>query len=540
MHTFLCRATLATTALLLLPLPAAAQEAAADSLASTVPLRIVGGVDEEWERTAHLLGHPLDPGYLLRATSGRTPQPATAYLRIVVPRLETVWNSRIPQAPHRGPLWGGKGVSASLMTGIAAGAGPVRLVVAPRVVHRQNLPFDSLTGIALRDEDRTSRILPWHTGAHSVDLPYRFGERTTTALGAGESSLTVRAGALEAGVATESQWWGPGVRNAIVLGNNAEGFPHLLLRSARPLGTPVGRLEARWIAGRLASSAYDTASVGSRRSLSAAALSLDAGGGLTVGAARAVHTVLEGGSLLGDAPGAFLRWRGAGDTLNRRPYQQITSVFGRWVAPLDGVEVYAEWARHRLPTSVRDFLEQPEHTQGYTLGAGWARPARGGVARLRVEATYLEKSATYRARDTGSWYAGRAVPQGYTHRGQMIGASIGPGASSQWAAVDFTARGFEVGAGVTRVRWATDAFYDSRAPVRYRARDVSVLGSLRSGMRVGGTWVGGEWVAGRRYNYLFQNPGSGSWQTRHLSVSPFNHSVRLGFEAAPRTLLGGR
>ena len=106
---------------------------------------------------------------------------------------------------------------------------------------------------------------------------------------------------------------------------------------------------------------------------------------------------------------------------------QILTLFGRLVIPGEGAEVYAEWCRRRLPGSLRDALERPEHTQAYTLGAGWARAAGAGRLRLQAEHTYAEKSPTYRAEPTGSWYAGRAVPQGYTHRGQVLGAALGPG-----------------------------------------------------------------------------------------------------------------
>lgn len=500
------------------------------------PLVEVGGAVEDRARLAALLAGDA-PG-VLRSPSSATPRPAGAYLRLLAPVVGVAWNSAIPFSLNDGPVWAGKGTTAWGTAGIDAGAGPLRLVVAPRLVHARHASFDALTEAALTDADRASRIPPWQTGEHSIDLPYRFADGPGTELHPGESSLTLRVGAVEAGGATESQWWGPGVRNAIVLGNAAGGFPHLLLRTARPLATPLGRLEARWIAGRLSSSAFDTASVGRHRSLSAAAVSLAPGGGLTVGAARAVYAPREGNGFAADAPAVFLRWRDAGDTLASRPYQQVASIFARWVAPAEGVEVYAEWGRHRLPASPRDFLEQPDHTQGYTLGAGWARPAGAGVARLRAEATFLEKSATYRSRPTGSWYAGRAVPQGYTHRGQPLGAAIGPGASSQWAAADYLRDRWEVGAGLTRVRWANDAYYDKPGgPNIYLAHDVSVLGTLHGAVRLGGMRVDAEWTAGRRYNFLFQNTATW-WGERDQSISPINHSLRLRLSAVPPRLPG--
>jgi hypothetical protein len=518
------------------PSEAAAPAASARAPSAPKPhaLALTGGFIAERERVSHLLGEAGGAGFLLRSPSSRTARAADGRLRILAPSGELVWNSAIPYSPSSGPLWSGKGVSSRLVAGVDWAAGPVRLVLAPALHYAQDVPFDSLTREAFTDAERASRIAPWQTGAHSVDLPYRLGSGTE--LRPGESSLTLRAGAMEAGAATESQWWGPGVRNAIVLGDDAGGFPHLFVRSARPLRTRLGSVEARWIAGRLSSSPYDTASAGRHRSLSAAAVTLTPGGGLTVGAARSVHAALEGGSMLGDAPAAFLRWRGAGDTLASRPYEQITAVFARWVAPVEGLEVYGEWARNRLPASFRDLLEQPEHSQGYTVGAGWAGHAGRGVATLRAEATNLERSATVRARPIGSWYAGRAVPQGYTHRGQPLGAAIGPGASGQWLAAGFATDRWELGASAARVRWANDAYTEFYGVQRrYLAHDVSFLGSVAGGFAVGGMWVGAEWSPARRYNFLFQSQ-AGHWSTRDRAITPVNHTFRLRIEAAPAPL----
>lgn len=495
---------------------------------------VIGGIEEERMRLRQLSeGAPAD-GFLLRSASTLTPRrSAGSYAAVLAPRAEMVWNSRVPYSVNDGPLWSGKGGSGRVLAGIDAAAGPVRLVLAPELVWWQNAEFDSLLPEAWTAAQRAAFTPPWQTGTHSVDLPYRFGEDGTTRVFAGESSLTARLGAVEAGVATESQWWGPGVRNAIVLSNQAGGFPHALLRTARPLRTPLGTLEARWIAGRLSSSAYDTASSGEHRSLSGFAWTLSPGGGLSLGAARVVYQPLDGRAALADAADVFFRWGAAGDTAESQPYEQIATVFGRWVLVPHGAEVYAEWGRLRLP-GLRGALEEPEHTQGYTLGLAWARPAGDARLRLSAEATYLEKSPTYRAHPTVSWYAGRAVPQGYTHRGQVLGASIGPGASGQWLAVDWMAPRAQAGISLTRVRWANDAYYDQLPDPtrRYRAHDVSILGALRGGVSVGAVWMEAEWTAGRRYNFLYQNP-SLSFLDRNLSVSPFNQTLRLRFTVLP-------
>ena len=493
----------------------------------------LGGIGEERQRLAELGGEAPASNLLLRSLSTRGERGAgTAYAALLAPRLLVVQNSRIPHSQNDGALWAGRGLGVSLLAGVEVAVGPLRLILAPEVVYEQNQAFDGLLPAAWDSTQRATFLAPWTVGEHSADLPYRMGGAERTRVFAGESSLTLRLGPLEVGAAHEAQWWGPGVRNAIVLSNHAGGFPHALARTSRPLRTPLGQVEGRWLAGRLSPSPFDTTAGAGQRSLSAVGLLLTPAAGVSLGVARVVWARSAGRGTAAGAADAWLRWRGAGDSLTAHPFDQITALFARWVLPADGAEVYAEWARRSLPASLGDFLEQPEHTQGYTLGAQWARPALAGRLRLAAEVTYLEKSPTYRLRPTGSFYAGRAVPQGYTHRGQVLGAAIGPGSSSQWAAVDWIGRRAQAGLSLTRIRWANDAFYTTPNNARYRGHDVSLLGGARAGVAVGAVWLDVEWSAGHRHNFLFQSRAT-NWDNRDLTVSPFNHTLRLGLSAAP-------
>jgi hypothetical protein len=185
---------------------------------------------------------------------------------------------------------------------------------------------------------------------------------------------------------------------------------------------------------------------------------------------------------------------------------QIFSLFGRWVLPADGFEVYGEWARHERPRGLGDLLAAPNHTQGYTVGLQWARPVREAVLRLGVEATNLEQSATYRQRRVASYYTSRAVAQGYTQRGQIIGASIGPGASGQSFTIDWMAGRWQAGIFGGRVRWENDEHYTQRpgGPFLDVGHDVSLLGGVRGALQLGRAQVMLELTSAQRYNYLFQ------------------------------------
>ena len=90
----------------------------------------------------------------------------------------------------------------------------------------------------------------------------------------------------------------------------------------------------------------------------------------------------------------------------------------------------------------------------------WATP-RGPAAwlRLQLEFTNLEQSGAPPGPTWPDFYSGLSVPQGYTQRGQVIGAAIGPGASSQWLAADYIRKRWQAGAYVSRIRWDNDALY---------------------------------------------------------------------------------
>jgi hypothetical protein len=520
--------------------PAAGQEPAptpAPASRAVAPLTTPGSEPDDRERTAQLLGDAPLAGYLVRSTWSRTPAPADGSrirLGLVGPELATAWNSRLPWSQNDAAVWAGRGLTTSVTGGFRLESGRVSLVVAPQVGFAQNR---ALAGLPPALVESGGLVLPWYGGSTSADLPLRFGDEGITFVDPGQSALTVRAGGAAFGASTESLWWGPGIRNALVMSDNAPGIPHLFLRTGSPLSTPLGRFEARWMIGALAESEYfDTISSNDVRSLSGLAATFTPRGepGLTLGAARTVQATVDGtGSVLPRAGDVFFRWGGTA-AADSADFEQITSLFGRWVFPDDGVEVYGEWARTEMPRSLGDFLDYPNHSQGYTLGLQWARRMRAESAlRLHGEVTYLEQSASFRMRDVKRYYTSHVVPQGYTHRGQVIGAAIGPGASSQWLAADYLAGGWRVGLFGGRTRWDNDAFYGYTPPWGFLGHDVSVYGGVRGSYAFAGLRLDAELTRGNRFNFLYQNRGR-SWETADDAVDVTNHSLRLTLSPAAR------
>ena len=463
---------------LLVAAPAAAQPPSAVHR-NADSLRAIGSDIEDRARVRQLLGRDSTAGWLARSLSSRLTIPFegdTLAWGWLAPELYAVDNSELPFSQNDGALWAGRGLSARVRGGIAGSIGRVRFILAPELATSNNKDFVDVDVVGggwnrpAYDPSRTSQFAsPWLQNPVSADVPIRFGRSPYDPVGLGQSSVWYDAGAVVAGLSTENLWWGPGVRDALIMTNNAAGVPHAFVRTARPLRTAIGDVEGRLIVGALSeSNFFDFDPANDTRSLSALVATLRPrwAPDLTVGLARAVYAPTSNGlAAFGrvlDVFGTFDRpaSRPTTDSAFTNGRDQLTSLFARYVFPSVGWEVYGEVGRAERPANLRDFLTDPGHTRGYVLGAQHARPVAGGaVLRLQVEATQLEQSTSYRYRPTASWYTSRATPQGYTQQGQVIGASVGPGSSHQWFAADWLAPTWSAGTFLGRWRFNTDAMY---------------------------------------------------------------------------------
>src|SRR3990172_1422300 len=499
-------------------------------------LTTIGSVAEDRLRLRQLADSAPTAGFLIR--SARTlsaPGDRARHAFVALPEVDVRWNDRVPLALNDGAMWSGRGANALVRAGAYFSNRWLSIVLAPEVTVSRNLGFEVFPG---REPGRSAWSSPWHTGGHSADLPLRFGDRALTLTSPGQSSLTIEAGPIAAGASSENQWWGPGVRNALLLSTQAAGVPHLFVRSARPLRSRAGDVEFRAIAGGLTESIFfDTIPSNDFRSLSGVIVTLTprAAPHLTVGVARLVVAPARAkGSVLAGALNAFTRWRPACDPRTRADSlagDQLTSLFGRWIFPKDRFELWFEWAKSELPRSLRELIIAPQNAQGYTLGFQWALPARGSRATVRVqaEATNVEQSVVFAERPPADFYTGRAAPQGFTQRGQLLGASVGPGGQGQWLAADYLVPGWSLGLMLQRIRWEDGALYREPIPNFFR-HDVTLLAGLRGTLRTGAYDYSASIATNRRLNYLFQNGIANPAGRRTVDVP----NLTLTLSASPR------
>jgi len=383
---------------------------------------------------------------------------------------------------------------------VAAKIGFLRIIVAPELLTTQNDSFPPRSSPIIPSPaippNRSSFSFPWYAnGPYSLDMPLRFGDKSRRQLRPGQSSILADLGALSFGFSTENEWWGPGIDNALVLSNNAPGFPHLLLRSSHPLETVVGNVEFRWLVGGLTQSAFfDTATSNTGRSVSAAVVSIRPRGleNLSVGLARSVIGTSTGWS---EIP---FRWlevlHNTGHPNDGAPYDstlhpggrdQLYSMFARWVLPASGAEIYGEWGRLDFPRNLRDLLVQPNRGQAYTLGLQWTRQAFTPTGRFnfRIENTSLEQVLAQRNRFAGVWYTSRRVLQGFTNEGEVLGAAVGPGSSGQAVEFNYLSKSGYFGLEFGRTRYNEDVHQASPMVyyLRWCSHDVALQWGLHGG-----------------------------------------------------------
>jgi hypothetical protein len=495
--------------------------------ARATPLVLVNDPTVDRNRLGELIGDVEPNRNLLRSASQLTPRVGDeigASLKPLAPDVQWVRNSDLAFSLNQGTLWAGRGNNVRLRAGFQAEWGRVSLIVAPELIHSENrdfaLPDPRLTPLA--DQTGNPFADPFNVLPNSIDLPIRFGDASFSNLHPGQSTLAVRTGATTLGISTENEWWGPGIRNAIVLSDNAPGFAHFFARTGRPISTAIGTFDGRLLLGTLQESSYfDDLPANDTRSFSGFAMTWQPpglGDGLALGVTRAVYRPVDGTSdVLPHVLDAFLSFperpndRPVSDSTQTPGPDQLYSLFGRWVFPRSGFEVYGEYSRTEFPASFRDFLEAPGHTQGYTLGLQWARAMAGGrdALRLQTEHTYLERSTTFRDRPVGTYYTSRAVPQGYTNQGRVLGATIGPGSSSHWLALDYFGPSWEVGLFGERIRWNNDALFDTPLVTPFEAywcqHDVTIRAGIRGGISAPFGRFSASLSTGKRMNVFFEH-----------------------------------
>lgn len=381
------------------------------------------------------LNHPWDT--LPNPVLSDIHQGSTFTLAPYDPLLRNYWQSRQPGGNHDGPVWQGRGLTTDFSAGFYIRYGILSASFRPHLIFNQNRDF-GLSPYST-GSDRSKFAYPL---SNNIDWPQRFGNKPFWSFDWGQTYIRADYHGWSTGISNELMHWGPARQNALLLDSNSPGFRHFFISTSQPKNVAIGTLSTNLFWGRLFESDYfDDNADNNERYISGLTLSFtpQPTPGLQLGINRIFYeTIPPNGIPVGDLLKIFeaftkVNFTSGSNAGGNDQADQLLSVFGRWRLPKSGLEIYGEWARTDHSWNWRDFFTEPEHSRGYTIGLQKTFTlSQNRILSFNAELTQLEASKTGLFRGYPTFYYHGKSQQGYTNEGQLLGASIGPGSSSQY------------------------------------------------------------------------------------------------------------
>lgn len=367
-------------------------------------------------------------------------------IRLLPVTWEQNYTSRHPYGWNDGSMIPARGYQYRVSGGVFAKYGPLSIQLRPEFVRSQNKAFEGF------NTEHADIIWNYFYGLYlnQSDIPERFGEGSYTKATWGQSSIRVSFEPISLGISSENLWWGPGRRSSLLMSNNAAGFKHLSLNTTRPVRTLLGSFEGQIIAGRLDNSDFlpsepNRVAYGKFlylpkrddwRYFSGIILTYQPKWtpGLFLGFSRAFQMY---GKDVQRKVGDYLPFLQPFQKKNTNEYfrerDQLVSIFSRYLLRESKAEIYFEYGFNDHSEDLRDFLLDPEHSRAYIIGFSKLLPLsrKNEFINANLEVTQLSQGASSLLRDAGAWYVHGQVRQGYTNKGQVLGAGIGPGSNLQ-------------------------------------------------------------------------------------------------------------
>ncbi|WP_373495720.1 capsule assembly Wzi family protein [Aquiflexum sp.] len=305
------------------------------------------------------------------------------------------------------------------------------------------------------DSEIKARFIYWNHG----DYPERYGESVYSSIWWGQSKITGKFGAFEAGLATQNIWWGPGQWNALTFSNNAQGFAHFTLNTIKPAKTFLGNFEGQILSGRIDESGFAPTQdpdlnsrffrdfSGDWKYVNAITISYNPiwTPNIFLGFARTFQVYREKmGNSFRDYFPVFTGVTkeqffvdGNSVAFDSDGADQQISVYFRWIVPKSNFEFYGEFGRRDHALNWREFILNPEHARAYLMGFKKLFPIEGEnrYFQVRGEVTHQQESINRYIRYPGltggiTWHT-HSPTRGFANLGQPLGVGIGIGSNVQ-------------------------------------------------------------------------------------------------------------
>ncbi len=402
------------------------------------------------------------------------------------------FNSRHPYNRNNGSMIPNRGFQHIFSAGINIKAGPLSIKLKPEHHFSENKNFEGFWE-GHYGYHWAKRYKLWN----HIDMPERFGERSHNRVLIGQSSIRINWKKLSIGLSNENIWWGPSIRNSIMMSNHAQGFNHITFNTVKPINTVIGDFEFQVITGKLENSGYnpprtDYEYAGTKlfvpkinqrgdqddwRYLQGYIFSYSPKWieGLSFGLIRWVQMYsalvkgkypwLDGKPTYFPAFQNFFRKNDKSENYEQQT-NQAAGLFLKWLWQDSKAEIYAEFHHNDSKQNLRDLLLDSDHSRAATIGIQKIFKIKKDNYLFNWEWTQMEQNASRLLRNAGSWYEHSYVYDGYTNNGEVLGSSIGPGSNSHYLSINRVRLNEKIGVGIEIVDQDNDFYHDAFASAR--------------------------------------------------------------------------
>ena len=352
-------------------------------------------------------------------------------------------NNFLPISSNDGNLRPAKGLQERTSIGVQIQWRALDINIQPEYLRGENLPQEVFKGNPI---DGNWWVRYFYHVQNNIDDYRKLGNQAINEFDYGQTRIGLKYDQFAFGVSNENQWWGPGRKNSLVLTNNAAGFKHIYLQTNKPVKTAIGHFEAKLILGILEPTLFThpddsimrtiwdgaiTPKIKNNRNLQAITINWSPKWmpNFYLGYAYAKQSYVNDSVLIENklAP--------------ENNQMAFGSIMFRYVLPRDHVEFYGEFGQPNQAPWPRNFFTDSVKT-GFVFGARklFINKANSSYFDLSVEVAQLQlmdprqifvEGVPFGPPKYTSWYTSPYIRQGYTHKGQLLGANIGPGSNSQ-------------------------------------------------------------------------------------------------------------
>lgn len=343
--------------------------------------------------------------------------------------LKQQFNSKTPFGYNDGSFIKAKGYQSDLSVGFFARFGPLQIQLQPNITYSENKPYAYTSNFGTPTKGKILRAYP------------------------GQSEVSLNLNAVSVGISSANAWLGPGIKNSLLMSNNAPGFYNAFFKTKRPLATPIGSFEWSLMTGWLREDSmyafenYKMKPFSNRnRRMLYNGLTITHQPrwfkGLHIGLIRAYNTknasnfksdVFRNSSFIDKYLPVFtvLTKSKIINIEDQKERDQQASIFIRWVSPKDHFEWYVEYGWNDHKVNMRDLVMGPGHSAAYLTGLKKIVPLKKKNEYFNVELEYMrgQQLAEHLVRDAGNWNWHGDL-QSFTNNNQYLGSAIGGGSNS--------------------------------------------------------------------------------------------------------------